>query len=72
MKIHAAAAGRKRPPVIIDTTNMAAKCIHAQNAEYVLWTSKDYFDDPVISERLLGSALYIEVGSTFDIMKKFT
>jgi len=63
---------RKRPPVVIDSKNMAAKCIEAQSNEYNVWTRSDHCDDPVMSERLLGTTIYIQVGSSFDIMKKFT
>ncbi len=67
-----ASARKKRPPVVLDVTNVAAKCIRAQSGEYVNWTQNDYNDDPIMSDRILGTALYIQIGSTFDLMKKFT
>jgi len=51
---------------------MAAKCIEAQSAEYTSWTKSDFCDDPSMSEKLLGTTMYIQVGSTCDLMKKFT
>ncbi len=70
-RTEAAKNNKKRPPVVVDVINMAAKCIQAQSAEYNKWTSFNYEDNDDMYQRIVGSSLYIQVGSTSNLMKKF-
>lgn len=56
----------------MDYYNTAAKCILANMEEKKKWTAVDYLDDPILKERITGTASYISLAASNDILKKFS
>ncbi len=58
--------------LVLDYYNTAAKCIMANLEEKKKWTAVDFMEDNILKDRITGTAAYVQLAASNDILKKFS